>query len=300
MLRTALQICLFLALVGPGFAEDWVATQLRGTTEQLIRGQWVPLQRGDTVLDGQSVRTGSDGRVDLTRGAEVIQLDAGTQIELHEGAGKVTSVELSAGTITAEVERRNVQHFSIQTAYLAAIVKGTIFRVSVGGGSAHVEVERGTVEVQDSLNDLVVDIVKGQEALVSRDQPLLVSGPGDAAVFNFEGERVVNGSSDVSADDRGRPTDVGQNGSNANANAGGNGNSGGNGNGNAGGAEHNSNAGGNGNGNASSENGNGNAGGNGHGNAGGNDNGNAGGNGNENENVGGNGNAGGNGNGKKD
>lgn len=209
MLRIALQVCLFLVLVGPGFAEDWVATRLRGTAEQMVRGQWIPLERGARVLDGQSVRTGADGRVDLTRGTEIIQLSAGTQIEVHEGAGKLTSIEMSAGMITAEVERRNVQHFSVQTTYLAAIVKGTIFRVSLGGGSAHVAVDRGTVQVQDLLNDLVVDIVQGQEAQVSQSQPLEVAGPGAVAVFNFEGERVVNGTSDVPADDRGRPADVG-------------------------------------------------------------------------------------------
>jgi hypothetical protein len=278
----------------------------------MVRGQWVPLERGATVLDGQSVRTGADGRVDLTRGAEVIQLSAGTQIEVHEGAGKVTSIEMSFGMITAEVERRNVQHFSVQTPYLAAIVKGTIFRVTVGQGSAQVEVERGSVQVQDTLNDLVVDIVQGQEAQVSQSQPLEVAGPGTVAVFNFEGERVVNGTNDVPADDRGRPADVGSN-SNVqpagNANASGNGKSGnssgsagnngggsagdqgngdgnsGNGNGHSHGNQGNggSNAGGNGNGNAGGD-GNGNSasnGNNGSGNSGGNDKGNAGGNGNK-------------------
>jgi hypothetical protein len=235
----------------------------------------------------------------LTRGAEVIQLSAGTQIEVHEGAGKMTSIEMSSGLIVADVERRNVQHFSVQTPYLAAIVKGTVFRVTVGRGSAQVEVERGTVQVQDTINDLVVDVVRGQEAQVSQDQPLEVSGPGTIAVFTFEGERVVNGTRDVPADDRGRPAEVGSNGNgNAGGNGKGNGNAGGNGNGNG-------NAGGNGNGN-------GNAGGNSNGNVGDNGNGNgnaSNGGGNSNSNAGdesangGNGNSNGNaqsGNGKKD
>jgi hypothetical protein len=284
MLRIALQICLFLALAVPGFAEDWVATRLRGTAEQMVGGQWVPLERGATVFDGQSVRTGGDGRVDLTRGAEVIQLSAGTQIEVHEGAGKITSIEMSSGMITAEVERRNVQHFSVQTPYLAAIVKGTIFRVSVGGGSAQVEVDRGTVQVQDLLNDLVVDIVRGQEAQVSRTEPLEVSGPGTVAVYTFEGERVVNGTAHIAADDSGRPAQGNgiansqSSGNSANGNGGGNGNSDGNGNsgngaagandngnpgdggGNGNGNSGNSNGGGNGNGNSGNGGGNGNAG----------------------------------------
>lgn len=318
MLRIAHQVCLFLVLVGPGFAEDWVATRLRGTAEQMVRGQWIPLERGARVLDGQSVRTGADGRVDLTRGTEIIQLSAGTQIEVHEGAGKLTSIEMSSGMITAEVERRNVQHFSVQTTYLAAIVKGTIFRVSLGGGSAHVAVDRGTVQVQDLLNDLVVDIVQGQEAQVSQSQPLEVAGPGAVAVFNFEGERVVNGTSDVPADDRGRPADVGSdsnaqpasNGPSGNANAagnsGGNGNHSENGNSGNGGGHGNGNASGNGSDSGNQENDGSNAGstGSGHGSPSGS--GNAGGNSGSNGNGNGNGSSGGNGsgnaggNGKKD
>lgn len=308
MLRIALQICLFLALAVPGFAEDWVATRLRGTAEQMVGGQWVPLERGATVLDGQSVRTGADGRVDLTRGAEVIQLSAGTQIEVHEGAGKITSIEMSSGMITAEVERRNVQHFSVQTPYLAAIVKGTIFRVSVGGGSAQVEVDRGTVQVQDLLNDLVVDIVRGQEAQVSRTEPLEVSGPGTVAVYTFEGERVVNGTADIAADDSGRPAQgngiANSQSSGNSANGNGNGNGGGNGNSDGNGNSGNGAAGANDNGNPGDGGGNGNSG---NGNSNGGGNGNAGNsNGGENGNGNsGNGHSGGNqghggGNGKKD
>lgn len=300
MLRIVLQIAFFLALAMPGLAEDWVASRLRGTAEQLVHGQWVPLVRGASVLDGQKVRTGSDGRVELVRGAEVIELDPGTQIELHEGQGNITSVEMTSGQMVADVERRNVQHFSVQTPYLAAVVKGTRFRVAVGGGSASVSVDRGTVQVQDTVNDLVVDIGRGQEAQVSEDAPLEVSGPGAVAVFTFEGERVVNGTSDVPADDRGRPADAGNS---ANAQAGGNGNSG-NGNNNAGGNGNGNGKGNSGNGNGNSGNGNGNSGngnggsngnsgngnsGNGNGNGGGNGNGNSG---NGNGNGGGNGNSG--------
>ena len=147
MLRTAFQTSFFLALALPAAADDWVANRLRGTVEHLVHGQWVALSRGDAVLDGHQVRTGADGRVDLIRGAEVIALEPGTRIELHEGQGNVTSVEMESGTLTADVERRNVQHFSVQTDYLAAIVKGTRFQVSVSGGGAQVSVDRGTVQV---------------------------------------------------------------------------------------------------------------------------------------------------------
>lgn len=286
MPRILLQLVLFVLLALPAYAQDWVVSRVRGTAHQMVGGEWIPLVRGAVVLDGQSVRTGADGRLGLARGAEVIELDPGTEILLHEGQGKLTSLEQVSGVVTADVERRNVQHFSIQTPFLAAVVKGTRFRVTVDGGLAHVEVDRGTVQVQDTINDLVVDIGRGQEAQVSRSEPLEVTGAGTVAVFTFDGQRVVNGTSDVPADEKGRPFDEtlasNGNGNSGQSNAGGNGNgNGGQGNGNGNSGSGNSNAGGNGNGNGGQ--GNGNAGGNGNGsgaqgssNAGGNGSGNSG------------------------
>ena len=276
MLRIALQTALFLALALPAAAGDWVANRLRGTVEHFVHGHWIPLFRGELVLDGAQVRTGQDGRVDLVRGAEVIALEPGTRIELHEGQGNVTSVEMASGTLTADVERRNVQHFSVQTTYLAAIVKGTRFTISVGGGTAQVSVNRGTVQVQDTINDLVADIVRGQEAQVSPDSPLEIGGPGAVAVYTFEGERVVNGTADVPADDQGRPENASNGGNNGNGGNSGNGGNGGNGgnnddngnngnngnSGNSGNGGNNGNSGNNGNGGNNDDNGNGGNGGN--------------------------------------
>ena len=205
MLRILFQLTFFLLLALPTHAQDWVVSRVRGSAEQMENGRWVTLVRGAVVLDGQSVRTGADGRVGLARGVERVDLDPGTQIRLHEGAGKFTSVEQVSGVITADVERRNVQHFSVQTPFLAAVVKGTRFRVAVTGNAAEVEVERGVVQVQDSERSLVTDIVRGQKAEVSREQPLQVTGEGSAAVFSFDGVRVVNGTEDVPADAQGEP-----------------------------------------------------------------------------------------------
>jgi hypothetical protein len=244
MIRIVIQLAMMALLVVPSVAEDWVVSRVRGTAQQMVGGQWVDLVRGATVLDRQVVRTGPDGRVGLARGAEVIELAPDTSIELREGAGKLTSLIQSAGVITVDVERRNVQHFSVQTPFLAAVVKGTRFQVSVAGGVAHVDVERGVVQVQDTLNDLVVDISHGQEAEVSRGVPLTVSGAGLIAVFTFDGMRVVNGTADIPADNAGQPvtSDGGaqvspasantsaQGGGNAGASSGNNAGGGGNGN----------------------------------------------------------------------
>lgn len=305
MLKYSAQVALFAMLVLPCYGQGWTVDRVRGTAEQLDGGRWVTLIRGAVIVDEQMVRTGSDGRVGLVRGLERVELAPGTEIRLHEGEGKLTSFEQSSGSLTADVERKNVQHFSVQTPFLAAVVKGTRFQVTVGSNAAQVTVDRGTVQVQDTENDLVVDLRPGQEAQVTSTEPLLVSGSGPVAVFTFEGQRVVNGTEDVPADETGDPAEAAQDtaaspaagpSNNAaaqalnNTNAVGNGNNG-QGNGNSGGKGNS----GNGNsGGGNSSHGNGSQGnGNSHsGNSNSGSNGNAGGNGN-----GGNGNSGGNGNG---
>ena len=209
MFKIVAQVALFAMLVLPGHAEGWVVNRVRGTADHLTGGKWIPLERGAMIDNGQSLKTGADGRVGLVRGAETVELEPGTQILLHEGAGKMTSFEQASGLMSVDVERRNVQHFSVQTPFLAAVVKGTKFTVSVGRNASHVSVDRGVVQVQDTLNDLVVDIVRGQEAEVSQAAPLTVTGTGSVAVFNFEGQRVVNGTADMPADNKGNALETG-------------------------------------------------------------------------------------------
>ncbi|WP_084620069.1 FecR family protein [Devosia chinhatensis] len=315
--KSAILAVMLAAISTSTLAQDWVAERLRGTVLQLEGGEWTSMERGAIVPDGQTIKTAADGRAELVRGQERISLAGNTQISIRDSAGqKMTTVLQTLGSVTIEAERRNVQHFSVQTPVLAAVVKGTSFTVTYSNGRARVDVERGIVQVQDRGHEMVVDVSAGQSAEASQSRPVDVTGPGsDKTVFLIEGNVVPaaarsavlkgdlaaaealgalgNGNSRNTASNR---NDAASNagGNNGNGNAGGNngnGNAGGNnGNGNAGGNSGNSNAGGNnGNGNAGGNSGNGNAGGNnGNGNAGGNNgNGNAGGN-------NGNGNAGGN------
>ncbi|MBJ3784023.1 FecR family protein [Devosia sediminis] len=160
--------------------------------------RWIPIQRGSLVQSNQSLRTGADGRVGLTRGKETIELGSDSEITLLDAGSELkTSVKQNHGTVTVDVERRNVHHFSVQTPFLAAVVKGTRFTVIVGDGGAEVDVDRGVVQVQDTSRDLVTEIRPGQQAAVLKDVPLNVSGGGQVAIFTFEGERVVPGTTDV-------------------------------------------------------------------------------------------------------
>lgn len=201
MRRFLLAVAALLALAMPALAQEWVVSRVRGTAEIQVGRTWTAVTRGIVVEPQQTLRTGPDGRIGLTRGNETIDLDANTEISLRDaGAELKTSVIQAYGVVSIDVERRNVQHFSVQTPYLAAVVKGTKFTVVVDGSSARVRVDRGVVQVQDTGNDLVTDILPGQQAVVSEDTPLNVTGGRATAVFTFEGVPVVPGTTEPLAE----------------------------------------------------------------------------------------------------
>jgi hypothetical protein len=255
MLRL-LALMLTLALCVPAMADDWSVERTRGQAMQQIDGSWVLLARGDIVPDNRLVKTGSDGRVGLRRGAESIEMGGDTQIRVHDaGDAMMTTVIQDYGTVAVEAERRNVQHFSVQTPYLAAVVKGTRFTVTFDGDVAQVSVERGTVQVQDQLHSLVTDITRGHDATVSRDEVLAVTGSCDTPIYAFDGQTAVAiatpaGNTDASDDGNygqgssgnagnGNGADNGNNGNHSNSDNGNNGQGGSGGNnGNGNGAEN--------------------------------------------------------------
>jgi FecR protein len=108
----------------------------------------------------------------LTRGAETMLVSANSVVGLptQQQGGMSTTILQQAGTILLEVEKRNVKHFQVETPYLAAVVKGTQFRVTVDKGDSRVDVLRGQVEV--------VDFKTGQYTQVFPDQSARVSGQG--------------------------------------------------------------------------------------------------------------------------
>lgn len=65
---------------------------------------------------GDSIRTGRNGRVLLTRGAETMLVSPNTAVTLPrpEQYGLSTVIQ-QAGTILLDVEKRNVQHFEVET-----------------------------------------------------------------------------------------------------------------------------------------------------------------------------------------
>jgi hypothetical protein len=160
-------------LVSKSSGEVWM-----GTTA----AQPASLHQEDVLKPGDTIRTGRNGRVLLMRGEETIMISPNSVIGLptEKKDGLSTTIIQQAGSILLDVEKRNVKHFEVETPYLAAVVKGTQFRVSVNAGKTSVDVLRGQVEVADFKSGQIAQVMPGQAATVfANGKPgLSLSGTG--------------------------------------------------------------------------------------------------------------------------
>jgi FecR protein len=183
--------CAFAAVLSLGMAsgalaaEDgvWSVSKAAGEVWVATNGaQQVSLNQQDALKPGDTIRTGRNGRVLLVRGEETILISpnsvVGLPAETKEGLS--TTIIQQAGSILLEVEKRNVKHFEVETPYLAAVVKGTQFSVTVNAGSTRVGVLRGQVEVSDFKTGQIAQVMPGQAAIAfEHGKPgLSLSGAG--------------------------------------------------------------------------------------------------------------------------
>jgi hypothetical protein len=166
-----------MASAVPSMADDWTVIRLRGTVLELVEGAWEPLQRGDVVADDRLVRS-LKGRATFQRDQEIIELSPGSVIQIMDKEGQsYTTVVNHVGTVGIDAEARNVEHFSVVTPFMAAIVKGTAFSVTTSAKSSSLEVTRGEVRMRDTAFGRELTVEAGQTASTG-DVPAKVQAIG--------------------------------------------------------------------------------------------------------------------------
>ena len=145
--------------------------------------QNVALTSDIELKGGDSIRTGPTGRVLLTRGEETILISPNSAVSIptdQKQDGLSTTIIEQAGSILVHAEKRNVKHFQVETPYLAAVIKGTHFRVDVTSTGSKVAVLEGRVEVSDFKTGQIALVLPGQAANVpaAGNHGLTLSGSG--------------------------------------------------------------------------------------------------------------------------
>src|SRR5438477_8527462 len=170
MLRCVLAMALVLGAASSARAAEsgaWSVSKSSGEVWVTTTGaEQVSLSHEEILKPGDTIRTGRTGRVLLVRGEETILIAPNSVVGLpaEKKEGLSTTIIQQAGSILLEVEQRNVNHFEVETPYLAAVVKGTQFRVSVNATGTSVDVIRGQVEVADFRTGQIAQVKPGQHA----------------------------------------------------------------------------------------------------------------------------------------
>lgn len=176
-------------------AADWQIANVSGKAYRLTGGAWVRVTANDGFALGDTVKTLGSGTLTLTRAGVTVTISPNSQVLIKERLdGKFTDVIQTAGTADVEVDPKKRIRLAVETPYMAAVVKGTVFTVSTFDGYSQTSVKRGRVGVIDVTNRMEADITAGQTATSGEDQPLSLSGEGKLEEPKpFEGKVVTRG-----------------------------------------------------------------------------------------------------------
>jgi hypothetical protein len=174
ILLSLLALCFSMpALANP--APQWKLVQRVGevwiTSDQF---QPVSLSINGAVPEKSVIVTGQKGRAVLSRGTEQIILQPNSRLVIPETKGNTTRLEQSRGSALFRVDRKKLPHFRVDTPYLAAVVKGTIFHVVVSDKVAVVRVSEGAVSVATAKGEAETLVKPGMVAEVRATNTVVI------------------------------------------------------------------------------------------------------------------------------
>lgn len=116
----------------------------------------MPLAEGDTVHEGQSIRTGRDGGslVQLSDGS-LVEMRERSEIFIEEGR-RGTTIHLQRGNVIVQAAEQRQRHLYVETDECLVSVTGTIFSVNHGTRGSRVSVIEGEVRVNHSGDETVL------------------------------------------------------------------------------------------------------------------------------------------------
>ena len=176
---------LFLALPSISNAAplQWQVSEASGEVRLTQNGQSRAAVRGALLASGATITTGAKARAVIVRGEEFVVISPGSQLRVPAANSPNTVMQMieDFGTAVFKIKKKSTPHFGVQTPYLAAVVKGTTFTVTVGPEGGSVQVTEGAVEVS-TLDGGAADLVEpGDIASVGASDLYKLTIEGDAS-----------------------------------------------------------------------------------------------------------------------
>ena len=138
----------------------WKVSEVSGDVRMTENGRAKAAVRGALLASGATIATGPNSRAVIVRGEEFVVISPRTQIRVPAAAAQNKIMQLieDFGTAVFRINKKSTPHFGVQTPYLAAVVKGTTFTVTVGEQGGSVQVTEGAVQVS-TLDGGAADLV---------------------------------------------------------------------------------------------------------------------------------------------
>lgn len=164
----------------------WKVSEVAGLVRVQGPAGAKPATRGAVLAPGEAVMTGRDGRAVLTRGEEYVIVSPSSRLRLPAAAEEtngIIQILQDVGEAIYKIQKKATPHFGVRTPYLAAVVKGTTFKVVADARGASVQVIEGRVEVATNDGRERQMVMPGLLAAVSAAKPAEMT-MGDASAFD--------------------------------------------------------------------------------------------------------------------
>src|SRR5690242_544609 len=149
LMKLALLSSVCLATPALATSSGWTISEASTGVMVVHAGVSRAAARGGRVQAGDIVSTGQNARAVLVNGDEYAVVSPNSRLEIADprSSGGLMQFIEKIGNAVFSVKKGSAPHFGVQTPYLAAVVKGTTFSVTVDDSGASVQVVEGAVEV---------------------------------------------------------------------------------------------------------------------------------------------------------
>ena len=164
------------AMMAAGSAQagtpQWTLSESAGTVNILRAGVSKIAISGGSLAAGDVISTGRKSRAVLVRGQEYVVVSPNSRLRISEPkqSGGVVQFFEEIGNVLFRIDKKTTPHFGVKTPYLAAVVKGTTFSVTVSETGTAVQVTEGAVQVSTLDGGASQLLSPGMIGIVNQDQ----------------------------------------------------------------------------------------------------------------------------------
>ena len=127
----------------------WTVSEVSGRVTLKSDKGTEPVSRGEAVHPGAVLETGPGARAVIVRGKNFVTVAPNSRVRVPAAQTReagLFDVLHEWGNAIFQIEKRPDPHFSVGTPYLAAVVKGTTFSITVSPEGTSLQVTEGAVE----------------------------------------------------------------------------------------------------------------------------------------------------------